>query len=67
MEYSQVCLQHSFVFTYSTLLDGTKGSSEANDAASTFFSETTNGRYVPRAIFADLEPSVIGKLLRMHH
>ncbi|PIO75730.1 hypothetical protein TELCIR_02212 [Teladorsagia circumcincta] len=27
----------------------------------TFFSETFEGRYVPRATFADLEPTVIGK------
>lgn len=28
----------------------------------TFFQETSSGKHVPRAIFADLEPTVIGKL-----
>jgi hypothetical protein len=33
---------------------------EAGDAGSyeTFFSETANGKYVPRSIFVDLDPSV---------
>ena len=31
------------------------------DCFNTFFSETGNGKYVPRALFVDLEPSVIGK------
>ncbi|KCV72002.1 tubulin alpha-1C chain [Fonticula alba] len=34
-------------------------SQENNDSFSTFFSETSSGRYVPRAVFVDLEPSVI--------
>lgn len=28
----------------------------------TFFCETVSGKHVPRAIFIDLEPTVIGKL-----
>lgn len=31
------------------------------DSFNTFFSETTLGKFVPRAIFVDLEPNVIGK------
>ncbi|CAF4181798.1 unnamed protein product [Rotaria sp. Silwood2] len=31
---------------------------------STFFSETGAGRYVPRAVFVDLEPTVIGEIRR---
>jgi tubulin alpha len=31
-----------------------------DDSFSTFFSETGNGRHVPRAITVDLEPTVIG-------
>lgn len=27
----------------------------------TFFSETGSGKYVPRAVFVDLEPSVLGE------
>ncbi|KFV94067.1 Tubulin alpha chain, partial [Eurypyga helias] len=28
----------------------------------TFFSETRSGKYVPRAMFVDLEPTVIGEI-----
>ena len=33
---------------------------EYDDSFSTFFQETGAGRHVPRAIYVDLEPSVIG-------
>jgi tubulin alpha len=33
----------------------------SNDSFSTFFSETGAGKYVPRAVMVDLEPTVIGK------
>lgn len=33
-----------------------------DDSFSTFFSETGSGKFVPRAVFVDLEPTVIGKL-----
>ncbi len=33
------------------------------DGFNTFFSETGSGKHVPRAIFVDLEPTVIGKIL----
>lgn len=32
-----------------------------DDSFTTFFSDTGAGKYVPRAIFVDLEPTVIGK------
>lgn len=32
-----------------------------DDSFNTFFSETGAGKHVPRAVFVDLEPSVIGK------
>lgn len=32
-----------------------------DDSFSTFFSETGAGKHVPRAVFVDLEPSVIGQ------
>ena len=35
----------------------------ADDSFNTFFSETSSGKHVPRAIFVDLEPTVVGKLL----
>jgi len=31
-----------------------------DDSFNTFFSETGSGNHVPRAIFIDLEPTVIG-------
>ena len=34
-----------------------------DDSFSTFFSETGNGRHVPRAVMVDLEPTVIGMFL----
>lgn len=33
-----------------------------NDSLSTFFSETSNGKHVPRAVFLDLEPSVVDEV-----
>ena len=32
-----------------------------DDSFNTFFSETGAGKHVPRAVFIDLEPSVVGK------
>jgi len=44
-------------------MDAADQSNMAVDGSvSTFFSEAGTRRYVPRAIFVDLEPSVIGKL-----
>ena len=34
-----------------------------DDSYNTFFSETGAGKHVPRAVFIDLEPTVIGKKL----
>ena len=34
-----------------------------DDSFTTFFSDTGAGKYVPRAIFVDLEPTVIGKIV----
>ena len=42
--------------------DGTMQSdsvSTSDDSFSTFFSSTGSGRHVPRAVFVDLEPSVV--------
>ncbi|KAH7732198.1 alpha-tubulin [Aphelenchoides avenae] len=33
-----------------------------DDSFSTFFSETGNGRHVPRAVMVDLEPTVIDEI-----
>ena len=34
-----------------------------DDSFNTFFSETGSGKHVPRAVFVDLEPSVVGKFI----
>lgn len=40
--------------------DTTRGGE--NDAFNTFFSETGSGKHVPRAVFVDLEPTVIDEV-----
>ncbi|KOM55579.1 hypothetical protein LR48_Vigan10g147100 [Vigna angularis] len=53
------CLEHGIQ------PDGTMpsdGSAEAHDAFNTFFSEIGSGQYVPRALFVDLEPTVIDEV-----
>lgn len=39
------------------------GHSCEDDSFNTFFNESMAGKYVPRSIFVDLEPTVIGKSL----
>ena len=39
--------------------DKTRGGGD--DSFNTFFSETGAGKHVPRAVFVDLEPSVVGE------
>ena len=41
--------------------DKTVGSGD--DSFNTFFSETGAGKHVPRAVFVDLEPTVVGMSL----
>ena len=36
----------------------------ADDSFNVFFSETSSGKHVPRAVFIDLEPSVIDEVTR---
>ena len=38
-----------------------------DDSFNTFFSETGAGKHVPRAVFVDLEPTVVGKLKKAFH
>ena len=47
------CLEHGIK------PDGTMEEECVDDSFSTFFSETGAGQYVPRALFVDLEPSVV--------
>ena len=39
-------------------MTGDGGVKAGDDSCSTFFSETGEGRHVPRAVYVDLEPSV---------
>lgn len=43
------------------------GSTEVlDDSFNTFFQETVAGKFVPRSIFVDLEPTVVGKFLKLY-
>ncbi|KAK6925773.1 Tubulin/FtsZ, 2-layer sandwich domain [Dillenia turbinata] len=54
------CLEHGIQPDGMMPSDPTFG--VAHDAFSTFFSETSAGKHVPRAIFVDLEPTVIDEV-----
>lgn len=41
----------------------TKTVGGGDDSSNTFFSETGAGKHVPRAVFVDLEPTVIGRTI----
>lgn len=51
------CLEHGIQ------PDGHMQSEKGNgdDSFNTFFCETGSGKHVPRAVFVDLEPTVVGK------
>ena len=51
------CLEHGIEANGQMPSDKTVGN--GNDSFSTFFSETGSGKHVPRAIFVDLEPTVV--------
>ena len=53
------CMEHGIKPDGQIPNDASLGVSD--DSFNTFFSETSSGTHVPRAVFADLEPSVIGK------
>ena len=52
------CLEHGIQPDGQMPSDKTIGGSD--DAFNTFFSETGSGRQVPRTVFVDLEPTVVG-------
>lgn len=54
------CLEHD-IEPDGMIVNNTKGKN-GGDTFSTFFSETNSGKHVPRAIFVDLEPTVLGIL-----
>ena len=55
------CLEHGIQPDGQMPSDTTLGGGD--DSFNTFFSETSSGKHVPRAVFVDLEPSVVGKLV----
>ena len=42
--------------------DKPSGTGGGDDSFNTFFSETGSGKHVPRAIFLDLEPTVVDEV-----
>jgi len=54
------CMEHGILPTGLRENDPTPG--KETDAFNTFFSETSSGKHVPRAIFVDLEPTVIDEV-----
>lgn len=54
------CLEHGIHPDGTMKNDPSPG--QATDSYSTFFSETSSGQHVPRAIFADLEPTVVDEI-----
>eukprot|EP01104_Vermistella_antarctica_P009907 TRINITY_DN25_c0_g1_i2.p1 TRINITY_DN25_c0_g1~~TRINITY_DN25_c0_g1_i2.p1 ORF type:complete len:457 (-),score=132.80 TRINITY_DN25_c0_g1_i2:139-1509(-) len=55
------CLEHGLK-PDGTLSDEGGATAANNDSFSTFFSETGAGKYVPRAIMIDLEPTVVDEI-----
>ena len=54
------CLEHGIQPDGQMPSDKTIGGGD--DSFNTFFSETGAGKHVPRAVFVDLEPTVIGEI-----
>jgi hypothetical protein len=54
------CLEHGI--TPDGLMPSDLSIGESDDSFNTFFAETGTGKHVPRAVFVDLEPTVIGEL-----
>ena len=63
--YNELNYNH-FLFFFSLQPDGQMPSDKTvgggDDAFNTFFSETGAGKHVPRAVFVDLEPTVIDEV-----
>ena len=57
------CLEHGIQPDGQMPSDKTIGGGD--DSFNTFFSETGAGKHVPRAVFVDLEPTVVGKFTNM--
>lgn len=57
------CLEHGIHPDGQMPSDKTVG--YGDDSFNTFFSETGTGKHVPRAVFVDLEPTVVGKFVML--
>ena len=55
------CLEHG-IGPDGKLVENSEEKKSGVDTFSTFFSETDSGKHVPRALYVDLEPTVIGTL-----
>jgi len=55
------CLEHG-ISADGEMPTSNKRKSRDDDAFTTFFAETGSGKYVPRCVFVDLEPSVIDEV-----
>ena len=55
------CLEHGIL--PDGMMPSDKSVGVSDDSFNTFFSETSSGMHVPRALFIDLEPTVIGKFV----
>ena len=53
------CLEHGIHPDGTMPQDDSPGAED--DSHTTFFSETSSGMHVPRAVFIDLEPTVMGE------
>ena len=58
------CLEHGIQPDGQMPSDKTIGGGD--DSFNTFFSETGAGKHVPRAVFVDLEPTVVGKMFCLY-
>ena len=74
MKVFQNCCEHSCYFPRELYClehgihpDGTMPEDDsygiADDSFNAFFSETSGGKHVPRAVFVDLEPTVIDEVM----
>ena len=54
------CLEHG-IQPDGLLPSNTDANGQRENSCSTFFNETGGGKFVPRALMIDLEPTVIGK------
>jgi len=57
------CLEHGIQADGSIPANTTNDGHKYDDSFNTFFNDTGSGKYVPRAIMVDLEPTVIGRFL----